>query len=215
MSGRLAKSTGDPAVDVPGPNALPGREAHSAIPYSGADGAQEAREHDFDRVTGHLPRGRKGVHERASVALHVFWAVSAIYRSRLHGFPAAIETEGHVGGRKTRKRRCRAGLEQRRAMGCLAGASRRVNRAFRNFERFVGRHVDRTTRVLQPVFVAAAISLISLCAFAFFEVRCDQVRLLEVLTPFSSRRSTRKCSSRPTRPGGNGRWGRPGAATSS
>ncbi|GAA6004759.1 DHHC family palmitoyltransferase [Rhodotorula paludigena] len=62
-------------------------------------------------------------------------------------------------------------------MGCLAGASRRVNRAFRSFERFVGRHVDRTTRVLQPVFVAAAISLISLCAFAFFEAVYPEVFL--------------------------------------
>ncbi|BGP38635.1 hypothetical protein JCM10450v2_002585 [Rhodotorula kratochvilovae] len=62
-------------------------------------------------------------------------------------------------------------------LGCLNGASRRVNRGFRAFERFVSRRVDRATRVLQPVFLGLALLLISLCAFTFFEAVYPEVFL--------------------------------------
>lgn len=55
--------------------------------------------------------------------------------------------------------------------GLVLTAGRCVNRGFLRFERVVSRRLDRATRALGPVFVATAIVLIGLSAFAYFEVR--------------------------------------------
>ncbi|GAA6055471.1 hypothetical protein JCM3770_002844 [Rhodotorula araucariae] len=60
---------------------------------------------------------------------------------------------------------------------CLLGASRRVNRAFKAFERFLSRRVDGATRLAQPVFLALALVLITLCTFTFFEAVYPEVFL--------------------------------------
>ncbi|GAA5950971.1 hypothetical protein JCM8115_005022 [Rhodotorula mucilaginosa] len=53
--------------------------------------------------------------------------------------------------------------------GLVSTAGRCVNRGFLRFERVISRRLDRATQALGPVFVATAIVLIGLSAFAYFE----------------------------------------------
>ena len=54
--------------------------------------------------------------------------------------------------------------------GLVSTAGRCVNRGFLRFERVISRRLDRATQALGPVFIATAIVLIGLSAFAYFEV---------------------------------------------
>ncbi|KWU41499.1 zf-DHHC-domain-containing protein [Rhodotorula sp. JG-1b] len=53
--------------------------------------------------------------------------------------------------------------------GLVSTAGRCVNRGFLRFERVISRRLDRATQALGPVFVATAVVLIGLSAFAYFE----------------------------------------------